>query len=71
MLEFFQAYGSWILFGLFFLIMLRMHGSGGCGMGHKQHTDEPARRPTDADGVASNTEAGGTPVGKARSGGCH
>ena len=33
MLEFVQTYGSWIVFGLFFLVMMRMHGGHG-GMGH-------------------------------------
>ena len=33
MLEFVQTHGSWIVFGLFFLVMMRMHGGHG-GMGH-------------------------------------
>ena len=49
MLEFFLAYGSWIVFGLFFLLMLRMHGSGGCGMGHHQRGEQPAQKATGTD----------------------
>lgn len=38
MWAFLQTYGIWILFGLYFLWMLRMHAGGrGCGMGHQQH----------------------------------
>lgn len=39
MWEFLQNYGIWILFGILFLLMMRMHGrgmhggGGGCGMG--------------------------------------
>ncbi|MDE3076864.1 MAG: hypothetical protein KGJ86_15720 [Chloroflexota bacterium] len=44
MLEFLQAYWVWIVFGLFFLWMMRMHGGGGgCGMGH----EHPQRRDQD------------------------
>ena len=41
MWEFLQAYGLWIVFGLFFLLMMRMcgGGGGGCGMGHS-HSDQ-------------------------------
>ncbi len=73
MLEFFQAYGSWILFGLLFLFMLRMHGGGGCGMGHRQPTDEGIRKTNDgvADAKVDNRQTGGTAAPKGRSGGCH
>jgi hypothetical protein len=40
-IEFLQAYGSWILIGLFFLFMMRMHGGhggSGCGMGGHDHS---------------------------------
>lgn len=41
MWTFLQTYGIWILFGLYFLWMLRMHASGrGCGMGHTQHPSD-------------------------------
>lgn len=35
MWQFLQTYGIWIVFGIFFLLMMRMHGGGmgGCGMG--------------------------------------
>lgn len=47
MWAFLQTYGIWILVGLYFLWMLRMHASGrGCGMGHSQqdqsHTSQYA-----------------------------
>ncbi len=41
MFEFVQAYGSWIVLGLLFLVMMRMHGSHGgmgCGMGSHDHS---------------------------------
>ena len=38
MAEFFEAYGGWIVIGVLFLLMMRMHGGGmGCGMGHGGH----------------------------------
>lgn len=37
MWEFLQANGSWIVLGLFFVLMLRMHVGGGHGMGHGGH----------------------------------
>ena len=58
MWEFLQTYGIWILFGIMFLLMMRMHsggmrgggmhsggmhGGGGCGMGDEQH-NEPSDR---------------------------
>lgn len=47
MIEFLQAYSSWILFGLFFLVLMRMHGSRGgmgCGMGGHQHQTESSHQ---------------------------
>ena len=45
MWAFLQTYGIWILFGLYFLWMLRMHASGrGCGMGHSHHQGHPSQR---------------------------
>lgn len=32
--QFFQSYGSWLLFGVLFLAMFAMHG---LGMGHGNH----------------------------------
>jgi hypothetical protein len=46
MWQFLQTYGIWLLFGLFFLLMLRMHGGGmhghrgGHGMGTGYTQDE-------------------------------
>ena len=37
MWEFIQANWLWILLGVSFLFMFRMHGAGGCGMGHGSH----------------------------------
>ena len=47
MWQFLQTYGIWILIGIFFVLMMRMHGGGmhgrgmggGCGMGmdHDEH----------------------------------
>ncbi len=40
MWEFLQTYGIWILFIVFFVLMMRMHGmGGGCGMGHDEHSN--------------------------------
>jgi len=67
MIEFLQAYGVWILFGLFFLVMMRMHGSPGgtgCGMGGHDHGshDEPA---------AEKREDQGEEEPPHKSGSCH
>lgn len=41
MLEFLQAYGGLIVLGLFFLLIMRMHGShGGMGGGHQHQPDQ-------------------------------
>lgn len=55
MIEFLQVYGSWILIGLFFLAMMRMHGSHGgmgCGMGgghqHQPSHDQEENSSDDA-----------------------
>lgn len=48
-----QPYSGWIIFGVFLLLMMRMHAGGGCGMGHGSHgqhgssDEEPKDRPTD------------------------
>lgn len=54
MWQFLQTYGIWILFGIFFILMMRMHGGGmhghgmggGCGMGmnHDGHEHDEHRR---------------------------
>ena len=63
MWQFLQTYGTWIIGGLFFLLMLRMRAGGMChGAGHgddTQRTASPADRPE-----PGSTGAGaGTPVG--------
>lgn len=63
MWEFLQAYWYWIVFGLFLVFMLRMHASGGCGMGHGQRgdhgTEKPTRREKDSEsGASARTPAG-------------
>jgi hypothetical protein len=41
MWQFLQTYGIWIFFGILFILMMRMHGHGGCSMGmsHDQHNE--------------------------------
>ncbi len=75
MLQFIATNWTVILFGLFFVLMLRMHGGGGgCGMGHDghQHSSEPEQqRPTDtANSGETDAENNQVPA-KAHSGGCH
>lgn len=67
MIEFLQAYGSWILFGLFFLVMMRMHGSQGgmgCGMGGHDHGGR-------AEIPAEKREGQGEEQPPHKSGSCH
>ena len=82
-----QPYSGWIIFGVFLLLMMRMHAGGGCGMGHGQHgshgssgnqsTDRSAGRPdgqTPDRGTADGTDRDDserTAVAGRRSGGCH
>lgn len=59
MVELIQANISWIVLGLMFFLMMRMHGSGaGCCGGH-QHSAQP-RRPDRDSGVESETDSAGT-----------
>ncbi len=64
MWEFLQAYGTWIVFGLVFVLMMRMCGSGGggCGMGHSHqpHNRDTAHPRTDGVPPEGPTMAGGT-----------
>ncbi len=84
MLEFLQTYGVWILLGLFFIAMMRSHGSHGgmgCGMGNHDHesqsttgtTGGTARR--DSDGTPAKRDEAGIGTGEStpqrRPGGCH
>ncbi len=47
---FIQTYGFWLLLGIAFVFMMRMHGGGGCGMSHDTHTTHNAdpRKMTDS-----------------------
>lgn len=81
-----QPYSGWIIFGVFLLLMMRMH-AGGCGMGHGQHgshgssgdqsTDRSAGRPDGQKpdrGTANGADRDDperTAVAGRRSGGCH
>lgn len=62
MAELWQAYGSWVVYGLFFLLFLWlhgfMHGHGGHGAqgGHGEH---PQSRPANA-ASSSDPSGGGT-----------
>ncbi len=68
MLEFLQAYGGWIVLGLFFLLMMR---GGGCGMG-SQHSVRSKAEQSDIDDNSAATGGGSTRVTAGRSGGgCH
>lgn len=70
MLEFLQSYGTWIILGVVFVLMLQMHGGGGgCGMSHGDQTDQTTTQPTD-DGANSDQKAG-TASNNRHTGGCH
>jgi hypothetical protein len=78
-----QPYRGWIIFGIFLLLMMRMHAGGGCGMGHGAHgsrgsSNEQPTNQTANDSAprraANETDRGGAeslPVSSSRSGGCH
>lgn len=73
--QFLQAYGGWILIGLFFLLMLGLHGSGaGCGMGHGDHA-EPRDRSQRPPATDDPSDQPGSPMGQppttSRAGRCH
>ena len=68
MWEFLQAYGTWILFGVFFIFMLRMHAGGGCGMSHEQPSDQGTAKRAATEPVP---ETAGTKDTTRRGGGCH
>ena len=71
MWEFLQAYGIWIVLGLFFVLMMR---GGGCGMGH-QHSGQKGTHESDREPVGSPARSAGSgtaTVAATRSGGaCH
>lgn len=64
MSEFVQTYGVWILVGGFFLLMMRMHSGGGCGMGGHDHETQKDK---DTKEGTQETTSGTT----RRGGGCH
>ena len=84
MLEFLQTYGVWILLGLFFILMMRSHGSrGGMGCGMGSH-DSESQSTTGTTGRTARPDSSGTPITREetgvgtgestpprRSGGCH
>jgi hypothetical protein len=55
MIAFLQTYGIWILIGIFFVLMMRMHSGGmqghgmgggcGTGMSHDEHEHDEHRKP--------------------------
>ena len=60
MIEFLQAYGSWIFIGLLFLVMMRMNGSQGgmgCGMGggHQRQPDQDREENSSDDAPTKST----------------
>ena len=68
MIEFLQANVGWILLGVFFLFMLRMHG-GGLGMGHdhgmSQHPTDDPRQDAGSERAGSHDHGGDTqPLGR-------
>jgi hypothetical protein len=79
-----RPYSGWIIFGVFLLLMMRMHAGGGCGMGHGQHgshgssEEQPTGRPTGrsvdrregAEGT-DRDDPGRAAVTGRRSGSCH
>ena len=67
MWEFLQAYGYWIVAGLFLVFMLRMHAGGGCGSGHGGHGGDGQRGetgPTDVDANDRRDVAAAAPTGR-------
>lgn len=82
-----QRYSGWIIFGVFLLLMMRMHAGGGCGMGHGQHGSHGSSRDQSTDRSASRPDGQAPDRGTAngadrddserpamagrRSGGCH
>lgn len=74
--QFLQAYGGWLLIGLVFLLMLRLHGRGaGCGMGHGDHSElrDASQRPSPAtdDPSVQTKSTKGRPPTTGGAGGCH
>ena len=60
MWEVVQANGTWIVLGIAFLLMMRMHGGGmGCGAGHGGHNE--TREPAPPAGTAPPSTSDQTP----------
>ncbi len=67
MIEFLQTYGYWIIFGLLFLLMMRIHGSyGGMGCGMGSHDHARTRTEEEPDGQVEKPQSG-----QGQSSGCH
>ncbi len=67
--SFLAAYGFWIILGLLFLVMMRSHGGGGCGMGRTHNAGRAPSRQVDE---ASRPDTSEPTTGSAgRTGGCH
>lgn len=62
--EFFQDYGSWMVFGVLLVFMLRMHAVGGCGMGHGQHGEHSSAKPRPTDANADPRSGTSMPTGR-------
>ena len=75
MAEIWQSYGSWVLYGLFFVVMVllqgRMHGHGGHGS-HGSHEPGPAANAGPQDPIAGGHAHGdgGKPATRAHRGCC-
>lgn len=74
--QFLLAYGGWILIGLVFLLMLRLHGSGaGCGVGHGDRSEPrgASQRPSPATDDPWNQSGSpkGQPPTTSGAGSCH
>jgi len=58
MAELWQSYGSWVLYGLFFLVFLWLHGFMHGHGGHGGHGERPQVRSTDASPPNDQPDAG-------------
>ena len=83
MIEFIQANASWLVLGALFVLMMRMHGSGGgmgCGGGHQHGGEQKEPRsdqktslpePKAEDGDEEKTKEPVATGNNRHSGGCH
>lgn len=58
MAELWQAYGSWVLYGLFFLAFLWLHGFMHGRGGHGEQGEPPQVRSMDASATTNQPDAG-------------